>query len=72
MSDSADRNLLFGILALHMDFIDREHLVAAMHTWVGYSFRIWLLERNNSSATHRKEACLCASHPRFAVCIDLK
>jgi hypothetical protein len=30
----ADRNLLFGILALQMDFIDRDALVAAMHGWV--------------------------------------
>ena len=27
----SDRNLLFGILALQMDFIDRDALVAAMH-----------------------------------------
>jgi hypothetical protein len=27
----ADRNLLFGILALQMDFIGRDHLIAAMH-----------------------------------------
>ncbi len=30
----ADRNLLFGILALQMDFIDRDALVAAMNAWV--------------------------------------
>jgi serine/threonine-protein kinase len=30
----ADRNLLFGILALQMDFISRDQLVAAMHAWV--------------------------------------
>ena len=30
----ADRNLLFGILALQMDFISRDALVAAMHAWV--------------------------------------
>ena len=29
-----DRNLLFGILALQMDFITRDQLVAAMHGWV--------------------------------------
>jgi hypothetical protein len=29
-----DRNLLFGILALQMDFISRDALVAAMHAWV--------------------------------------
>src|SRR5438067_4003110 len=41
MSDSApvrpgaaDRNLLCGILALQMDFITRDALVAAMHAWV--------------------------------------
>src|SRR5437588_4181288 len=31
---TADRNLLFGILALQMDFIGRDALVAAMHAWV--------------------------------------
>jgi eukaryotic-like serine/threonine-protein kinase len=30
----ADRNLLFGILALQMDFITRDALVAAMNAWV--------------------------------------
>ncbi|MEQ9379769.1 MAG: serine/threonine-protein kinase [Pirellulales bacterium] len=29
-----DRNMLFGILALQMDFIDRDQLVAAMNAWV--------------------------------------
>jgi serine/threonine-protein kinase len=30
----SDRNLLFGILALQMDFISRDALIAAMHAWV--------------------------------------
>jgi serine/threonine-protein kinase len=30
----ADRNLLFGILALQMDFISRDVLIRAMHAWV--------------------------------------
>lgn len=30
---SADRNLLFGVLALQMDFISREQLIAAMQAW---------------------------------------
>jgi eukaryotic-like serine/threonine-protein kinase len=30
----ADRNLLFGILALQMDFVTRDALVAAMNAWV--------------------------------------
>jgi hypothetical protein len=36
MSDPArtDQNLLFGILALQMDFISRDALVAAMNAWV--------------------------------------
>jgi hypothetical protein len=33
-SPAADRNLLFGILALQMDFIGREALIAAMNAWV--------------------------------------
>ena len=32
--EHADRNLLFGILALQMDFITRDQLVAAMQAWV--------------------------------------
>jgi hypothetical protein len=31
---SADRNLLFGVLALQMDFVSRETLIAAMNAWV--------------------------------------
>ena len=31
---NADRNLLFGILALQMDFISRDELVAGMRAWV--------------------------------------
>src|SRR5215469_5172113 len=31
---AADRNLLFGLLALQMDFISRDALIAAMHAWV--------------------------------------
>src|SRR5262245_48646698 len=30
----ADRNLLFGILALQLDFVGRDALVAAMNAWV--------------------------------------
>jgi eukaryotic-like serine/threonine-protein kinase len=33
-SSSADRNLLFGILALQMNFVSRDALIAAMHAWV--------------------------------------
>jgi serine/threonine-protein kinase len=31
---STDRNMLFGIFALQMDFIDQDALVSAMHAWV--------------------------------------
>jgi serine/threonine-protein kinase len=34
MSASSDRNLLYGILALQMDFISGEQLIEAMHAWV--------------------------------------
>lgn len=34
MAAPSDRNLLFGILALQLDFISRDHLIAAMHAWV--------------------------------------
>jgi tetratricopeptide (TPR) repeat protein/tRNA A-37 threonylcarbamoyl transferase component Bud32 len=32
--DDPDRNLLYGILALQMDFLGRDDLVAAMNAWV--------------------------------------
>jgi tetratricopeptide (TPR) repeat protein/tRNA A-37 threonylcarbamoyl transferase component Bud32 len=31
---ASDRNLLFGILALQMEFINRDVLIAALHAWV--------------------------------------
>ena len=31
---ASDRNLLFGVLALQLDFIRRDDLVAAMNAWV--------------------------------------
>src|SRR2546423_15167347 len=31
---NVDRNLLFGILALQLDFVTRDQLVAAMRAWV--------------------------------------
>ena len=34
MTHSSDRNLLFGILALQMDFVTRDQLIAAMNAWV--------------------------------------
>jgi serine/threonine-protein kinase len=34
MSAHADRNLLFGVLALQMDFIRKDALIAALHAWV--------------------------------------
>ena len=40
---SSDRNLLFGILALQMDFVTRDALVAAMNAWV--------LDKQSPSAT---------------------
>src|SRR5689334_11025173 len=33
-SSTTDRNLLFGILALQMDFISRDELIEAMNAWV--------------------------------------
>jgi eukaryotic-like serine/threonine-protein kinase len=32
--NAADANLLFGILALQLDFIGRDHLIEAMNSWV--------------------------------------
>src|SRR5256885_1296249 len=34
MSASADRNLLFGILAVQLDFVSRDALIGAMNAWL--------------------------------------
>jgi hypothetical protein len=39
MSAAADRNRLFGILALRMDFISRDALVQAMNARVRVKYR---------------------------------
>ena len=31
---SADRNLLFGILAVQLDFVSRDALIDAMNAWL--------------------------------------
>jgi serine/threonine protein kinase/tetratricopeptide (TPR) repeat protein len=52
---AADRNLLFGIVALQMDFIDRDSLVAAMNAWVLEKTKPLgqiLLEKGQLSAEH--------------------
>src|SRR4051794_21988490 len=33
-SSHADRNLLFGLLALQMDFVSRDQLLEAMNAWM--------------------------------------
>src|SRR5687767_4102642 len=39
MLQSTDRNLLFGILALQVDFISREQLIAGMQAWLSSKHR---------------------------------
>jgi serine/threonine-protein kinase len=56
-SAQSDRNLLFGILAVQMDFIGRDELVAAMHAWVldkGKPLGLILQERGALSGPHRE------------------
>ena len=31
---NSDRNLLFGVIALQMDFVKREDLIEAMNAWI--------------------------------------
>ena len=52
----ADRNLLFGILALQMDFISRDGLIAGMNAWVLDKKRplaAILVEQGHLTAEHR-------------------
>jgi hypothetical protein len=49
----ADRNLLFGILALQMDFVSRDGLIKGMNTWVLDKTR---LKRADAETASRKES----------------
>src|SRR5437763_1073719 len=52
----SDRNLLFGILALQLDFISREALIAAMTAWTtakGRPLGEILLEQNALTVERR-------------------
>jgi eukaryotic-like serine/threonine-protein kinase len=66
MSRSTDRNLLFGLLALQNNFIDRDALVDAFHRWVGdrsTALGQILLDRGAlSSSRHALLAGLVAEH----------
>jgi serine/threonine protein kinase/WD40 repeat protein len=65
----ADRNLLFGILALQMDFIARDSLIAAMHAWVLEKHRtlgeILMAQGLLTTARHDLLAALVAEHIRL-------
>jgi hypothetical protein len=55
-SAQSDRNLLFGVLAVQMDFVGRDELLAAMHAWVldkGKPLGQVLQERGALSGPHR-------------------
>ena len=56
---AANCNLLFGILALQMEFINRDQLVAAMHAWVlEKSTPLGELLISNDTLSHdRNNAC---------------
>src|SRR5262245_46253946 len=63
---NADRNLLFGILALQMDFVARDALITAMHAWVldkDKPLGLILLEHGAlSNDTHELLQALVARH----------
>jgi hypothetical protein len=41
-ASSSDRNLLFGILALQVNFVSRDALLACMHAWMMQKHRPWV------------------------------
>ena len=66
MSQAGDSNLLFGILAMQMDFINREQLIAATSAWVKDKSRalaaILLEQRAIDQAVCRLLQALVAKH----------
>src|SRR5439155_14244412 len=65
-SANPDRNLLFGILALQMDFISRDALIAAMNAWVLDKSKplgaILVAQQNLSAHHHDLVESLVAAH----------
>src|SRR5258707_1607169 len=65
-SPNTDRNLLFGILAVQMDFISKDALVQAMHAWVLDKAkpigRILLDQNALASDTHQLLEALVKKH----------
>ncbi len=53
----ADRNLLFGILAVQMDFVSRDALIAAMNAWVLAKHRPLgdILVEQGALTSHRRQ-----------------
>ena len=66
MAVSHDRNLLLGILALQMDFINRDQLIAAMNTWTVEKNKpldeILLAQNSLQTDTHRLLTALVEKH----------
>ena len=57
---ATDRNLLFGILALQMDFISRDALISAINAWALEKYKP--LGRSSKSRAHsRRRIALCSS-----------
>src|SRR5262245_62167240 len=55
-SANSDRNLLFGVLALRMDFLSRDALIAGLHAWVFERHKLLgqiLVEQHALSPEHR-------------------
>ena len=56
-NDSADRNLLFGVLAVQLDFVSRDDLIAANQQWArdqGQSLSKVFVEQGMLSAEESK------------------
>jgi hypothetical protein len=68
---SADHNLLFGILALQMDFIRRDTLIDAMNAWVLDKAKPMLYDKTNRCRGMSEQLVLHCQHepmhlPRLA------
>jgi eukaryotic-like serine/threonine-protein kinase len=58
---ASDRNLLFGVIALQMDFISRDALIAAMHAWALEKDKPLSLILLGQGALAEEERCLLES-----------
>ncbi|MGC4003723.1 MAG: serine/threonine-protein kinase [Pirellulales bacterium] len=71
MAETSDRNLLFGVLALQMDFVTREQLLAGMQDWISEK-TVALADHLERKGALRADDRACSNHWSPSISSDTK